>query len=265
MARFRMFIDDTGCVRDEATNHPQRRYGGIVAVIFDIEYLREFFEPGFDKLREKHFGRKADGNLPILHLRKMKNPSEHGPFACLKDAEKREAWERDCMSMYRRAQYSVVAVGIDKVAFYAQHVGWQGSIYEILVGNAIERFFYFLRGRGTGDVMAEATNSQLDQHLKGLYSKFWESGADHISAENLRSVLSSKEIKIKPKSQDIAGLQLADLLASTCFSHCKKIYADGPSYDPFAMSVAEMIEREKFYRNPATHDPHGYGRVWRPS
>lgn len=169
------------------------------------------------------------------------------------------------MSMYRRAQYTVVAVGIDKIAFYAQHAGWNGSIYETLVGNAIERYFYFLRGRGTGDVMAEATNSPLDQKLKHLYSKFWQNGTDHISGDKLRPVLSSKEIKIKPKSQDVAGLQFADLLASTCFSHCKRIYADGPAFDPFAMSVADLIEREKFYRNPKTRDPHGYGRVWRPS
>lgn len=264
MARYRMFIDDTGCVRDEATNHPQRRYGGIVAVIFDLGYLRETFEPGFDQLRDKHFERKADGTRPVLHLRKMKNPDPRGCFASLSRAESRAAWEKDCMSMYRRAKYSVIAVGIDKIAFYARHTGWKGSIYETLVGNAIERYFYFLRGRGVGDVMAEATNSKLDQDLKELYTKFWVKGTEHIPAENLRPVLSSKEIKIKPKSQDIAGLQLADLIASTCFSHCKKIYANGPEYDPFAMSVANLIEKEKFYRHPATNDPHGYGRVWRP-
>lgn len=144
MARFRMFIDDTGCVRDEATNHPQRRYGGIVAVIFDLDYLRDTFEPSFDKLRDRHFPRKTDGSRPVLHLRKMKNPDRRGPFSCLSSADRRSDWERDCMSMYQRAQYTVVAVGIDKIAFYAKHPGWQGSVYETLVGNAIERFFYFL-------------------------------------------------------------------------------------------------------------------------
>lgn len=260
-----MFIDDTGCVRDEATNHPQRRYGGIVAVIFELDYLRETFEPGFDQLRDKHFKRKEDGTRPVLHLRRMKNPDERGSFATLRQAENRAAWEKDCMSMYRRAAYSVIAVGIDKIEFYARYAAWEGSIYETLVGNAIERYFYFLRGRGVGDVMAEATNSKLDQHLKKLYKKFWDDGTEHISQEKLRPVLSSREIKIKPKSEDVAGLQFADLLASTCFSHCKRIYANGPDYDPFAMSVAELIENQKFYRNHATGNPHGYGRIWRPS
>lgn len=166
--------------------------------------------------------------------------------------------------MYQRADYQVISVCVDKIAFYARHDAWTGCIYELLVGNAIERFFYFLRGRGTGDVMAEATNGPLDGRLKELYTKFYSKGTDHITANRLQQVLSSKEIKIKPKASNIAGLQFADLLASTCFSHCKRIHANGPSYDPFAMRVADLIEREKFYRNPQTGDPTGYGRIWRP-
>jgi len=134
----------------------------------------------------------------------------------------------------------------------------------MLVGNAIERFYYFLRGSGgTGDIMAEATNSDLDGDLNAMYRLFWENGTDHIKAASLRPTLSSKEIKIQPKSNDVAGLQLADLLASTCFSHCKKIYAEGDDYDEFAMRVAHLMETEKFYRS-RHGNPHGYGRVWRP-
>lgn len=259
-----MFIDDTGCVKDEATNHPQRRFGGIVAAIFELDYLRLRFEPGFDALRKRHFGPRVDGSLPILHLRKMKNPNPQGPFAPLLDSEKRRLWERDCLRMYRIADYNAIAVCVDKIAFYAAHPNWTGSIYEMLVGNAIERYFYFLRSKGTGDVMAEATNGPLDKVLKDMYAKFYEHGTDHIKPEKLRPVLTSKEIKIKPKSENIAGLQFADMLASTCFSHCKRLHSGGPDYDPFSMTVAEIIEESKFYRHPKTGDPKGYGRIWRP-
>lgn len=259
-----MFIDDTGCVKDEATNHPQRRFGGIVAVIFELDYLHLRFEPGFDILRRRHFGYRSDGSLPILHLRKMKNPNSNGPFAPLLIENNRLKWERDCLRMYRIADYQVISVCVDKVAFYAAHPNWDGGIYKLLVGNAIERFFYFLRGRGTGDVMAEATNGPLDEHLKTLYSDFYHHGTDHIPASRLQPVLASKEIKIKPKSANIAGLQFADLLASTCFSHCKRIYAQGGEFHPFSMNVADVIENHKFYRNPSTGNPNGYGRIWRP-
>lgn len=265
MTRYRMFIDDTGCIRDEATNHPQRRYGAVVATIFDLDYLRSTFEPGFDRLRERHFGFTEDGSLPILHLRKMKNPNEKGPFAKLLDQDCREKWQSDCFKMYSKASYTVISVCVDKVAFYAAHPKFEGGIYELLVGNAIERYFYFLKNlNSSGDVMAEATNGPLDQHLKELFSKFYNNGTEHINGESLRPVLTSKEIKIKPKSSNIQGLQFADLLASTCFSHCKRIYAGGPKFDKFAMEVADLMENEKFYRNPVNNSPHGYGRIWRP-
>ncbi|BCH22091.1 DUF3800 domain-containing protein [Mesorhizobium sp. L-8-3] len=255
---FRMFIDDTGNVHSRVSDHPQSRYAGIVGVIVSLDYLYNRFEPSFELLKVKHFG----NNPPILHLRKMKKAE--GRFQSLKDADVRAAWEKDCFSMYERAQYTVISVCVDKAAFYAAHPNWHGGIYRMLVGNAIERYFYFLRSNNAvGDVMSEATNSQLDGELKALYRSFYEGGTDHIPEARLRPRLSSKEIKIQPKVDDIAGLQLADLLASTCFSHCKRIYTGGPEFDAFAMKVAALLEAEKFYRS-RSGNPNGYGRIWRP-
>ena len=265
MPRFRMFIDDTGSIENTTSNHPQQRFGGIVGVIFELTYLETVFQAGFDQLRERHFGKLPNGALPVLHLRKMKRADPNGPFRSLIDVTRRTAWERDCFSMFKRATYTVIAVCVDKPAFYARHPRWDGSIYELLVGNAIERFVYFLRQhQGTGDVMAEAVNANKDAELRSLYSRSFAGGTDHLSASRLQEVLSSREIKIKPKSQDVAGLQIADLLASTCFSHLRRTYSDGTEFYSFAMQIADLIEREKFYRNPQTGDPHGYGRIWRP-
>jgi uncharacterized protein DUF3800 len=260
--RYRMFIDDTGNVHNTTSNHPQARFAGITGVIFGWDYLHDVFEPGFLKLKERHFGLdKITGRPPILHLRKMKKAQEQ--FNCLTNETNRLRWQSGCFSMYRRAAYHVITVGVDKVAFYAKYPQWQGRFYEMLVGDAIERYFYFLRFRGVGDVMAEAINEDRDHELERLYRRFYDHGTDHISANLLRPVLTSAEIKIKPKDSDVQGLQMADLLASTCFAHQKRLHAGGAHYDSFAMEVAELMETEKFYRNPQG-DPNGYGRVWRP-
>ncbi len=260
--RYRMFIDDTGNVHHTASNHPQTRYAGITGVIFEWNYLHSTFDPGMLRLKERHFGiDQKTLKPPLLHLRKMKRAMP--PFGCLSDMGAKEHWEKACFSMYRRAQYQVITVGVDKVAFYARYPNWQGSFYEMLVGDAIERYFYFLRYRGVGDVMAETVNKDRDQELRALYERFYERGTDHIPAERLRPVLTSKEIKIKPKAADVQGLQMADMLASTCFAHQRRLHADGPHFDEFAMAVAQLMETEKFYRKPSG-DPNGYGRVWRP-
>lgn len=228
----------------------------------NLDYLHTRFEPSFLRLRKKHFCIEDTDPVPVLHLRRMKK--SEGVFSCLRNEEQRRAWEKDCFRMYERAQYTVVSVCVDKVDFFRLHPDYARSIYSLLVGNAIERYFYFLRNSGgTGDVMAEATNSKLDGKLKDLYRQFWQEGTDHISGEKIRSVLSTREIKIEPKCNDVAGIQLADMLAATCFSHCKRLYAGGPDFDIYAMSVSDLIENEKFYRS-RTGNPHGYGRVWRP-
>lgn len=262
MNRFRMFIDDTGNVHSRTNNHPQNRYAGIVGIIMDLNYLRDTFEPSFRKLKERYFGVDKSGNAPILHLRKMKKAE--AVFTHLEHKCCRENWESACMSMYQRAQFTVISVSVDKIEFYAQHPNYSRGIYSLIVGNAIERYFYFLRSQnGQGDVVAEATNSALDKELKDLFSNFYQNGTDHIKGEKLRERMTSRQIKIFPKSSNVAGLQLADLLAATCFSHRKKIYAAGPDFDVFAMKVASLIEQQKFYRS-ANGNPHGYGRVWRP-
>jgi hypothetical protein len=257
-----MFIDDTGDVKNIASNHPQQRYAGITGVIFEMDYLRETFEPSFLKLKEKHFGINPEkGRPPILHLRKMK--AGVGAFTKLLDGARRAAWEDECLSMYRRAKYTVVTMGVDKIAFYAKYPNWNDSIYALLVGNVIERYFYFLRFSGSGDVMAAAVNDKMDRTLRDLYKRFYNYGTDHIPADRLRGALSSNEIKIKPQDSDVQGLQMADLLASTCLAHCKRTYANGPTFDPFATKVADLLERQKFYRS-FWGDPNKYGRIWRP-
>lgn len=262
MPSYRMFIDDTGNVHSRTNNHPQNRFAGIVGVIFELDYLRTTFEPSFNRLKARHFGLRQNGETYGLHLRRMKKAET--PFDCLANDCCRERWEADCFSMYSRASYSVITVCVDKVAFYAAHPNWNRGIYELLVGNAIERYFYFLRNKGSqGDVLTEACNPELDKQIDELYTKFYNNGTEHINRILLQNRLSSNKIKIKPKAANVAGLQLADLLAATCFSHCKRIYINGGDFDPFAMKVADLIESEKFYRD-SSGNPHRYGRVWRP-
>jgi hypothetical protein len=257
-----MFIDDTGNVHDACSGHPQNRYAGIVGVILDLNYIHSTFDASFEKLKIRHFGVTSEGNSHILHLRRMKKAE--GPFSHLKFACCRKRWEDDFFSMYSRASYSVIAACVDKVTFRQRHPNWSSGFYKMLVGNAIERYFYFLMAKDSlGDVVSEATNSKLDGVLKDLYREFYQNGTDDIPGQTLRPKLTSKEIKIEPKSRNVPGVQLADLLAATCFSHCKQIYAEGPAYDSFAMRVADLMEREKFYRD-TKGNPHRYGRVWRP-
>src|SRR4051812_22815623 len=111
-----MFFNDTGNVEAPATNEPARRFPGITAVIFELDYLRHTFEPSLLKLKERHFGLTDKGRPPILHLRQMKRAA--GAFARLADRRIREEWQTACFRMFSLADYAVISVGIDKIQFY---------------------------------------------------------------------------------------------------------------------------------------------------
>lgn len=256
-----MFIDDTGEVDNAATNHVARRFASITGVIFDLNYYHTTFDPSFHELKLRHFGNTKRGRPPILHRRALIASS--GAFQCLSDAAKRSAWDEACLSMYARARYHVVTTCVDKISFYYHHPNWMKDIYTLLVQNAVERYWYFLRSQdATGDVMAESIGKP-DVHLKARYAHVWQHGTEHISAQNIQRRLSSKEIKIKPKCDDISGLQMADLLAKPSFDNCRHLYANGPEPRGFSSEVASVLENDKYYRD-ANGRPHRYGRVWRP-
>ena len=67
-----------------------------------------------------------------------------------------------------------------------------------------------------GDVLAESRGGREDMQLKEAYKNVYESGTNFRKQDFFQKSLTSKEIKIKPKLANIAGLQLADLLAHPC-------------------------------------------------
>ncbi|NML07921.1 DUF3800 domain-containing protein [Sphingomonas sp. G-3-2-10] len=260
-----MFIDDTGDVTNSTTNDAQNRYASITGVIIDRTYLEKTFEPSFQTIVKRHFGENEDGTPVILHRRKMISPPQLGPFACLRDQAKRDAWDRACLDMMTRAAYTVVTVCLDKVAFYYHHPKATLDVYQTLIQNAVERYFYFLRANGTGDVVVEAQNAGTDLAIKTRFRAVIENGSEHISADKLQAVFTSKEINIEPKSAGYPGLQFADLIARPAFAHCRAVYANDTSdLTAFARQIAPILENYKFYRSKEGK-PDGYGRIWRPT
>ena len=61
--------------------------------------------------------------------------------------------------------------------------------------------------------MIESRGSDYDQRLAKSFSRLWEEGSEFVEAKRIQQCLTSKEIKIRGKSANIAGLQLADLVA----------------------------------------------------
>jgi hypothetical protein len=64
-----------------------------------------------------------------------------------------------------------------------------------------------------GDVMAESRGGKEDIRLKKSFRTLCDSGTYYIKPDIFANHLTSKELKVKQKSNNIAGLQIADLIA----------------------------------------------------
>lgn len=78
----------------------------------------------------------------------------------------------------------------------------------------MERYAIFLeQHQAEGDVMAESRGGKEDRRLKDSFSRLWENGTEYITPERFQKVLTSKQLKVKPKTNNISGLQIADIIA----------------------------------------------------
>jgi hypothetical protein len=68
-----------------------------------------------------------------------------------------------------------------------------------------------------GDVMAESRGKKEDMRLKDSFERIYTRGTDYMKPEQFTACLTSKKLKVKTKSNNIAGLQIADLIAHPSF------------------------------------------------
>jgi predicted TPR repeat methyltransferase len=115
-----------------------------------------------------------------------------------------------------------------------------------------------------GDVMAESRGGKEDRLLKASYQWVYERGAWICNAEFFQKALTSRELKVKPKSANIAGLQLADLLAHPIRQAVLREHgciSEAPSR--FVQEVLDAVA-DKFNRHLYDGRVAGYGIVFCP-
>jgi hypothetical protein len=101
--------------------------------------------------------------------------------------------------------------------------------------------------------------------LKEAYRRVYESGTTQRNSQFFQKVLTSKEIKIKPKSANIAGLQLSDILAHPCKNEVllenKRINEEEWKSEKFGAKICECIT-SKYNRHIFNGRVRGYGKVF---
>lgn len=133
---------------------------------------------------------------------------------------------------------------LDKRKHKETYTVWRYDPYHYCLAVLLERFVFFLNRRASrGDALAESRGGKEDTRLKAAYARLWTHGTDFVGPEQFQRALTSKQLKVKTKANNIAGLQLADLIAHPSRN---EILREQGLYDkelpPFATRVIKILQ-----------------------
>ena len=184
----------------------------------------------------------------------------------LRNPEVKEQFNEALLSALTHWEYQVITVVIDKKEHRDRYEVWHYHPYHYCLSILLERFVLFLRHNGySGDVMVEARGGREDKKLKDSYIQLYRHGTDYIPPERWQERLTSRELKVKPKKANIAGLQLADLIAHPSRREIlieNQLLVDNRLV--FGDQISAILRQNKYYRHAQTGQISGYGKKLLP-
>ncbi len=211
MSRYRLYVDESGDHTYNKVDEPEKRYLGLTGVVVKTTDYRDRFHPALVALKQEIFPHNPDE--PVILVRNQ-IVRRRGVFARLRDPEVNARWERQILEFLRQHLGRVFTVVIDKKAHREMYGRAAFHPYHYCLTVLMERYRGWLSAvGGKGDVMAESRGGAEDLELKGVYREVMEDGTAYLSAQQMQDTLTSMELKVKKKHQNISGLQVADLLA----------------------------------------------------
>ena len=242
-----MYVDETGNSNLKDSDNPNQRFFSLTGVIIDLGHVRDKIHPEIEELKRSYFASHPDEPV-ILHRKELVN--QRHPFQALKDPRVREDFDRDLLTHLREWEYGIITVCIDKKAQAETYRSEEIHPYHYCMSVLLEEFaFWLIRRNALGDVMAESRGGKDDLRLKREFRDLWENGTQSVEPSQYRSSLTSRELKVRPKTANITGLQLADLIAHP--SRNEILHEQGllgRSLAPFARKVVEILA-DRYDRN----------------
>jgi len=209
--KYRIYIDEVGNPDLESSDDPNHRFLSLTGIILELGYVKSDLHPQMEALKSTYFDYHPDEPI-VFHRKEMVNALD--PFRDLIRKEVRQKFDNDFLYLLQAWQYVVITVCLDKKKHKETYTTWRYDPYHYCLAILLERYVLFLeRNNVCGDAMAESRGGKADLRLKNSFRQLWEQGTDYIEAKRFQAAFTSCQLKVKPKSNNIAGLQLADLIA----------------------------------------------------
>lgn len=258
MRLYRVFIDEVGNHDMGSSDDPNHRHLGLTGVIMTLEYETGEFTQVLNGIKEDIFGTQE----VVLHRREMLQGKP--PFEKLADAAVRTQFDGMLLHLVAEAEYRVFTVVIDKKEHKERYVVWRFHPYHYCLTVLLERYVRHLaRISRVGDVLVESRGKKENIQLERAYRYIYDHGTDHVPVKFFRERLTSAELKIKPKNANVAGLQLADVIANPSYRSLISEKTGVQMTAGFGKQIQEILKQSKYLRRADGVIP-GWGTKWLP-
>lgn len=253
---FRLYVDEVGTDDLTHTDKDRHRFLSLTGVAMQIDHARDYLTPNMNWIKARVLEHDPDAPA-IFHRTDIMG--RKGIYECLRDEKKCTLFDRAVHRLIREAQYTVITALVDKQWMLKQQHWSKTHPYHYLMEIMVEKYAQFLeRAKTTGDIMPESRMGRVDARLQRACDEIRENGTDFVSNERIASAIRGSNLKFREKRQNIAGLQLCDLIAHPSHMHVRSKMKHDVNLGPFADRVAAVLIDRKYDRS-AGGQISGYG------
>lgn len=254
--KFRMYVDESGTHNYPKSNNDWERALGLTGVIISQEEYDSVLQPRLKTIK-KLFTDDLD-NLPVLHRDDISK--KIGVFKKLQDESFRTDFNQQILQLLKDLKFTICCVVIDK----KDHKDTYNSPthpYYYCFQLLLERYSGFLnKEKAIGDVLAESRGGIEDLELKTVYESFYDKGNSYRPRDLVQKVLTSRELKMKKKTEKIEGLELVDLLAIPTKLDVLATYRKTVLKENFNKNIIDVIQSKYHTSSGPIIQTKGYGK-----
>ena len=170
--------------------------------------------------------------------------------------ETRKAFDEQLLKVFNEADYTVVTALVDKQELSEKHHWERTHPYHVLMEVMVEKYAQLLKRKfSIGDIMPEARSRPQDGALQAEFTHFKGNGTRFAPQALVSERIPSSKLKFRTKKDNVAGLQLCDLLAHPSHYTIRRSMGHEVHEAPFGDKVSQVLVRSKYDRS-------AYGKIW---
>lgn len=223
-----LFLDESGDhgLSNIDENFPIFVLSGILITETDYTAIKQ----NILQIKKQFWGDKK----AIFHSRDIRKCEKE--FVILFDEKIKKDFYEQINNLISSSNYEIISSAIDKNKYIKRYGRLSDDVYEIALSFIIERSIFSLDEKHESDkklnIIIERRGKKEDKKLSDHFQRLCSRGTGYVVPTRLE--MYEMNISFKIKSEDVAGLQFADLIAYPIARHILDPDRANPAFDIFA-------------------------------